>query len=672
MDNSYEVTRSLIEERPDLKQELIKLLEYEKDAWTFDEVDIDSGAFGEIVSHGIIQKGVDEYSFVDSESVEKAISDFENNSGNTVQTDSKWLIESNQLEEYLPGTNTIILFAKERIVDDSGYRLDNIQIIFSLAILHIWGAGLILHQLGSNDFYHDELWQVAVIQSLRETGEFRLWSYITQTSGEPYTRGYLMNYAGYINSNVLGFNEFALRLFPAVIGILLIFTIFLFIYYFTDKYTAILTTVGFTFNILALVLARFLRPYVVFLFSLLLVLIAWDRVLVHISNNNIKRTTPWMAITIIFSLVSIQASQFGKIIFLLLPLSAGVYLWMNQQFRLMMKEYWWVLSGVLLLPIFGLLFDSALALSMIPEQLSTFLSINKIFNPTTAYYHYLFEKYIRFDLLFYTLFIIGLAGLSYEGIKDKNEKKIIFGIYTISLLFIMIHLFDRFEDPRYIYYLIPFVIGVGMFGLKSACRVIPSIKMPEKFRITALLLLCSTLIFYPVYPGGGTSSSGVGLESPSTWEGSDDRELLHRRFVSPDHSTAYSCVNDLAEAGDSVIVPRNAQRLPYITPQDDVSYYLLFWGSDQVVNPNTGNSESFETILNQSGDTYIIMTAAHLMDENVTSTVESETVSISEQIGVKKYNYNSFYSGRPFYWPSVNIHSSQDIDMSEIENKCSS
>jgi dolichyl-diphosphooligosaccharide--protein glycosyltransferase len=70
MTDVREETAALLDERPELAADLEALLEIDEDGpWTFDDVRLDSGTFGEIVSRGIVEKEDGEYRVADREAV---------------------------------------------------------------------------------------------------------------------------------------------------------------------------------------------------------------------------------------------------------------------------------------------------------------------------------------------------------------------------------------------------------------------------------------------------------------------------------------------------------------------------------------------------------------------------------------------------------------------------
>ncbi len=74
-DEALEAARTFLAERPDGEAALEAVLEADADAesWTFDDVALDSGTFGELVSRGIVERTDGEYRLADPEGVEAVL-----------------------------------------------------------------------------------------------------------------------------------------------------------------------------------------------------------------------------------------------------------------------------------------------------------------------------------------------------------------------------------------------------------------------------------------------------------------------------------------------------------------------------------------------------------------------------------------------------------------------
>lgn len=77
MDEIREATEALIEEKPTLEAGLRSLLEVdtERQRWEFDDVPLDSGQFGEVVSRGLVEETDDGYRITDRTAVRAGIGD---------------------------------------------------------------------------------------------------------------------------------------------------------------------------------------------------------------------------------------------------------------------------------------------------------------------------------------------------------------------------------------------------------------------------------------------------------------------------------------------------------------------------------------------------------------------------------------------------------------------
>ena len=74
MADPHAATRELLEERPEMASALESILAADQTgAWGFDDVDVDSGTFGELVSRGIVERDGDEYRVADRDAVRAAL-----------------------------------------------------------------------------------------------------------------------------------------------------------------------------------------------------------------------------------------------------------------------------------------------------------------------------------------------------------------------------------------------------------------------------------------------------------------------------------------------------------------------------------------------------------------------------------------------------------------------
>ncbi|REA02035.1 hypothetical protein DEQ92_14105 [Haloferax sp. Atlit-6N] len=105
MSEVWEATNSLLTDRPEIKPDLQQVLEIDAqdDVWTFDDLDIGSGLFGELVSRGIVEKANDGYKVADPAAVRAALD------GEQVERDPSSR-SSSALASLLPPSNVVLPF----------------------------------------------------------------------------------------------------------------------------------------------------------------------------------------------------------------------------------------------------------------------------------------------------------------------------------------------------------------------------------------------------------------------------------------------------------------------------------------------------------------------------------------------------------------------------------
>ena len=254
----------------------------------------------------------------------------------------------------------------------------------------------------------------------------------------------------------------------------------------------------------------------------------------------------------------------------------------------------------------------------------------------------------------YILYALGCFYLLIEGILKKKYKLISFLIFATVPLFIMIYLFNRYEDFRYIYFLIPFVYGTAMYGLFKSIQCICFLRKridPSKLLMVSILFTL-LLLFYPVLPIDDID--GFSLKSPSIWEGADGSHYLHRRAVAPEYSKAYNYLNSIQKAGDIVIIVGG---MHYIESKNEVEYYSLSaWDYNKtLINLRTKQEIDFFELIDKSKDkkVYFIGAYMHMLDSELNAYLIN-CPNLAKDIGIKKFNYNSFYKNR-YYWPNLFI-----------------
>ena len=201
MEKSDDPVERLVNNRPDLREQLEQLLEVDRthDWWEFDDVPLDSGEFGEIASWEILDKDGSQYRLTSPEAAERALAT-QNTAADTGESQSQ--VDRMQ-------------FISDRITRIPTAVVRRWGGVAILAVMFV-AAAVRLVELGSAPFFGDEIWQV--------------WASRTYLLGEgfsnpigpsnPYRRAWLTTSLPIAGSFwLLGLTEFAGRLPFVIIGV---------------------------------------------------------------------------------------------------------------------------------------------------------------------------------------------------------------------------------------------------------------------------------------------------------------------------------------------------------------------------------------------------------------------------------------------------------------------
>ncbi|MBP7708293.1 hypothetical protein KA107_01295 [Candidatus Pacearchaeota archaeon] len=550
-------------------------------------------------------------------------------------------------------------FVKWMYKEGWGHSIGLIAILF-------YGSFLILSNLGLNDIYADEQWNLQVIKSLDAGQGFHLWNYITQQPMMSETNGRISEILSFLFFKLLGETNFYLRLPGALFGILNILLVYLIFKRLTTKPLSLLIAAGFMLNINALYLARFMRPYTISLSFYLLSFIFLIVFLEYLFKNKYLSTSNLMLFFLCFVsfLISIEEREIGKMLLVVIPLSIILVFILNTKLtsqifklnKIPILYILFVISGIVL----GLYLFKIVNLFSIIEQFFRYISINKFNDPSWVYLNYLFVKWIRTPSLFIILASLGLFYLIYIIIKIKRISMIVLFTFTFFPILIMVYFFNLYEDPRYIYFLTPFIYV--LFGL--GCAVLLSLFFPHSKNkglvILGIILFVNVFLVLP-YSGGGT----IFLKSPSIWNVEDAKMLWHFRAAVPEYNTAYTYLNQNQQRGDAVIVLDGINNLVKL---DNVSYYGIdVWNySREIYNYKSFNMtgwskkdyvpEDFFSLINRSSGKRIWVIGAYviMLDKKMSNYLLSKCDNMASQLEIKKFNmwYDASYQNK-LYWPNV-------------------
>lgn len=542
-------------------------------------------------------------------------------------------------------------------------------IFYSLLLIFIYAYGsfLIFHNLETPEFYHDEWWHVSIITSLQNGGGFKLWNYLINEPICEYPTTKVFTLTTYYISKVLGDGEWELRFFTALMGSAIIPLIYITFKKILGKHAALLTSLMFSFNTIGIFLARFLRPYTLFLFCYIIVFYLSYLIFEQIIRKEIYKTFISLLLMVFFYSIALDSREFAKILF---PIVILFYLYyISTQYRKIQgckKNFNFIIPAgiIFILLMLAMEFFDIINLSILPQQIGQFIAINKIRNPTIKYYYYLFEYSIKGELLGYIFFILGIGLLLIKSLVKKRYDYSYFLLNTLIPLFTIIYLFDRFEDFRYIYFIIPFVYGCMMFGFTWFIYSLIKITTINRTSLKKYLSIVILIIFviYPIIPG--LTISGVTTKAPSEWQDSDGQQYLHRRAVAPEMEKAYNYVNNNINPPYSLVVSDPRVKYLETVKSERVYSFNPYNENDEFFNVTTinkldmtGNSTlRLDEILMQNEKIVFIIPHVHMINKSFFTFLSENTTNVASDANISMYDYNSFYNNKQLYWPNIFVY----------------
>ncbi|WP_406657586.1 glycosyltransferase family 39 protein [Methanolobus sp. ZRKC2] len=586
----------------------------------------------------------------------------------------------------ITGIISIFLYRKElqnlRAISDSketceSYQKSDKMIIFSVILFTFLGTILIFRNLDTPEFFHDEWWHVSVIKSLQEGFGFKIYDYVTNEPICRYTSGDIFNWIIFQISKLLGNDEFGLRFFVALVGSALIPLIYFTFKDFIGKEPALLTAVMFSFSEISIFLARFLRPYTLFLFCYLLVFFLSYKFLRCAVERKIFNSLLTLFLNILFLIIALDSREFAKILIPLISLYyAGFFLYKYDTKSLLPKylPFSVISFSLFLIMTIFLQLSGVIDLSIIFSQIDGFFSFDQLSNPTEEYYFYLFELPFKMPLVGYFLFSVGTLLMGVKSYTNRQGKYTYFLIFSLIPLFIMIYLFDRFEDFRYIYFLIPFIYGCMMFGFTWTIKLLLDIYLKVnslKFNRTYyIVIMLTTLLLFVIFPSiPGININGLTTKSPSDWQHSDGNEYLHQRAVALELKAAYNYMENEKELDSSyalVVTDYRAKYLGevqfknvyYLEPYDGENkfYDISTIGGQVNLGQISGETYTLNGILSRNDKVIFVIGPVHMLNEEVFTFLYKKTINHAEQARIISYDYNDFYNGKELYWPNIFVY----------------
>jgi uncharacterized membrane protein len=556
----------------------------------------------------------------------------------------------NDFEEKFPGFNNF------PVIGWFGRWMYKEGWVFSvgLILLVLIGGCLRLADLDNPELHHDEFFHSSAAKGYLETGDFVLWDYVNDEPGKDYTRSSGYTWILAQSTRIFGFDEFGLRVPGAIVGTLTIVVVYFVFKAFASKDVALLAAFIFTFNEIAIYLARFVRGYSMLpFFYLMLAYVVFKGIEALLESDEEvpsergrglfgarrRRLLGYFVLGALLFLISVHLHYFAVYIIPVVLVYFPIRLIIasadgRKNLALHYAGYLLVLFVGFLLLITGSL--STMTNLVGANDITQHLRFDLVSQP--AYYHYLFGMY-KAEILVACLALLGAVVLC---VKFRVK-----GLYVLLLtavpLVIQVYLFDRFEDFRYVLFLIPFagcVIAVGFTELVRFLLRAFSVSWGAVTERTLLVTVCTLLllglVIYPSFPG--VALDGITHTAQASWVADEGKEYIHRRAVAGDLKKAYGYVNEHVGSNDALVVCNYMRgSLMYLNSSNGADVYVLQTDGTATVRRSASH--------------------VHLHDQDViyylTQAPDHVATNRAPAAGIKQYNYTSYFNGGDFYWPNV-------------------
>lgn len=535
--------------------------------------------------------------------------------------------------------------------------------LLSLLILVAVGTILRFLNLGQPALFQDEIIQYQALMGLREHGELAIYNPFTGELMRVYTRNAFLTYALSILVNYFGESNFILRLPSAVFGVLLIPVFYFITKNIIGKKFALLGAAFITFNPFMIYYSRFFRNYSILTLFYFLTVITMAHIILELYQN--KPGVKKIARLILLGLVSFFLTyHFGAVqSFTLLPLFA-LGLFFILIYKIMHKE----ISAMAIMIIEILL--AIPSLLVIVELFTEFkllgihyaltnhiaLDFSSLFQSNHALIY--LETMFSFNYLPLTIALIAIA--FFEALYNKRIIYSYIIIASFVAYYMIAFLGDRYQDFRYIAFLIPLAALSLLIGLKFLSTLFQQLGSKKSFVRNNLVILFSiTFITLPIpFDVNPDSLAGHYLAKGQPWWETDEADLyIHRRAVHPDYEKAFTYINNNSDRDDVFLFHLGSyiylDKLPeqkVFSIGRDTEYVqpLSFAGEEPVLFNDFLNDFSQHNI-------WFIGTNIHLVDEKVTEYLlnPAEFENIGTKLDVLKFDYFPWYTDKDATWPTI-------------------
>ncbi|WP_276272954.1 ArnT family glycosyltransferase [Haloarcula litorea] len=464
----------LVEEKPEIKDDLESILKIDKkeNDWDFDDVNVDSGHFGEIVSRGIVAKNDGGYEVVHQE----LLYDYLNNNIGDHNNNT---------------TSEQIQNIKEHI------KLPEISIIS----LVLTGFFLRFQKLNDAPFWIDESFSVSVARGFAKYNEFVLLG-----SQNPYARAPFNTIIVYTSISVFGTGEFAARLPSVIFGTLTIIIIYLIGKRIDSVATGLIAASFYSIAYFEIAWARQARMYALFQFLFALTIFVF---LLYLHSESDRNNMVYLAIGAIVVLLMSQTHKAWIIIMPILVFSSALSIVPKNEKLIYIR---WVFFS------FTLFYAFILVVVQNPIFPQSIYGIVGIDSSKIGYVNEVPMFFVTHYPVTSIFCVFGLFSSVYLKRRIRSTVLISFWL-SLGMLSYFIYSIQPFFWPRYIHFMTPLFFLNASIGLKDSFQFITKnyhlsdsvIPDRDSLELRVIISLTFIAILVLVLPG-----YGIAIESPSS------------------------------------------------------------------------------------------------------------------------------------------------------------
>jgi len=542
----------------------------------------------------------------------------------------------------------------------SKWKTKSTLIISLLILVTVVGGVLRFCNLGDEALYHDQLIQNAAMNGVLEHGKLAIYNPVTDELSRPYERAGLLTYSSAFLVKLFGNTEGVIKFPVAFMGTILIPLFYFFALRFVTPMFALLGSILIAFNPYLIYLSRFFRDYspkVLFFFI--------TTMLFSLIINEIQKKKVGKRIYILFIILVpffYLSYHFGSaettllaITFIIISLFVTIFNVKNILRNKKTRRYLLIFGAIFIFIIVGAILFGHVNINSIQYIINTHLSFE---DPTFSsdgegYQHYLFAFNFT-NIIYLLIFISGI----FLFIAKKWQHIFIYIQVGLSF-YIIAYLGDRYEDFRYISFLIPLAILTVAISFQIFWKLIGRIEANVFKKIVQIVFIVMLILiptyFVPFSPPQAFDNF-IALGQP-WWQKDEGATYIHRRAVAPDYKKAGNYLSANADLENDLFIFTTSEyiyleKIPansFYVPRKTINLQYLSDSENKIFSQDLLTTYKCNNI-------WFVGTYVHLLNEELLNAFlyNSNAEFVGQEIGIMHYNYNGFYVDKQqLTWPTI-------------------